>query len=95
MKGGSLDRLDGALGRLLFRAIGSLFAIVAGICLYVAYRYATDWRLDSWLPALMFMLIGAAFGSVVPYCFSRRRKLTEALDAMEDETPNLEDFPKR
>ena len=90
-----LDWLDASLGRLVFRPFGSFFAIVALIFFYAAYRHATDWFDGSAAPAVLFALIGAAFAAVVPYCFSRRRKLTEALDAMEDETPNLGNSPKR
>lgn len=78
-----VDRLNRALGLLVFRAFGTLFAVVALICLYVAYRHATDWHEGSAAPAVMFGLIGVAFGSVVPYAFSRKRTFTEALDAME------------
>lgn len=86
------ERLDRALGRLVFRAFGTLFGVVALICLYAAYRHATHWYEDSIAPAVMFGLIGIAFGSVVPYAFSRKRTLTEALDAMEG---GVGDLPKR
>jgi hypothetical protein len=77
------ERLDQALGRLVFRFFGTLLAIMSLACLYGAYRYATDWYAGSPMPALMFGLIAVAAGSVVPYAFSRKRTLTEAFDAME------------
>lgn len=77
------ERLDRTLGRFVFRTFGTSFAIVALICLYVAYRHATDWYDNSIAPAALFALIGLAFGAVVPYAFSRARTFTEALDAME------------
>lgn len=78
-----LDWLDRALGRLVFRVFGVAFAVVAFICLHAAFRHATDWYAGSMAPAVIFGLIAVAFGSVVPYSFSRNRTLTEALDAME------------
>lgn len=88
------ERLDQMLGRLIFRFFGMVFAGVSLVCLHAAYRYATDWYSGSLAPALMFGLIAAAFGSVVPYCFSRRRTFTEALDAMESDVPDYERRPK-
>lgn len=89
------ERLNRALGRMVFRAFGTLFAAVALVCLYVAYRHATDWYEDSAAPAIMFGLIATAFGSVVPYSFSRKRTLAEALDAMEGGVGDLPRRPRR
>ena len=76
-------RLDQVLGRLVFRLFGTLFAIIALASLYAAYRHATDWHTGSAVPTMLFGLVAIAAGSIVPYAFSRKRTLTEALDAME------------
>ena len=82
------ERLDKALGRLVFRAFGLLFLLVASICAYAAWTHLAD-RQDSLVPTIMFAVIALAFGACVPYCFSRKRTFTEALDAMEDDVPDL------
>ena len=90
-----LDGLDQALGRLVFRAFGTLCAAVAIACLYLAYRYLTDWYEGSMATTVVFAIVGIGFGAVVPYAFSRRRRLTEALDAMQDPVPDMTRRPKR
>ena len=79
-----VGKVDGFLGRLVFRAFGLLFALIALGCGYATIWHATHWDADYSLgPLLMFGLITIATASVVPYCFSRKRSLVEALDAME------------
>ena len=86
--------VDGWLGRLVFRAFGILCAIAAAGATYGAWSHAASGRPDGWAPIILFGLIALAFGACVPYCFSRRRRLAEALDAMEggsglDRNPRL------
>lgn len=79
----TFERLDGALGRLFFRAVGLLCALVALICAYAAWSHLSDWQDYSLIPTIMFAVAALAAGSCVPYCFSRKRTFAEALDAME------------
>jgi hypothetical protein len=78
------ERLDGFLGRLIYRGVGLLCAIVALVCAYAAW-----WHIDHWspsislVPAILFGVAALAAGSVIPYCFSRKRTFGEALDTME------------
>jgi hypothetical protein len=79
-----LDRVDGFLGRLVFRAFGLLCALIALVCGYAAWWHAEHRVPDmSLVPTLLFGLAALAAASVIPYCFSRDRKFIEALDAME------------
>lgn len=75
--------LDGLLGRLVFRAFGILCAVAAAGAAYGAWNHFSSNRPYGWTPIILFGLIAVAFGSCVPYCFSRRRTLAEALDSME------------
>lgn len=83
---GRFDRVDGFLGRLVFRAFGMLCVLVALISAYLAWRHATDWDTGSSVPALLFALAAVAAAGCVPYCFSHKRTFGEALDAMEGGT---------
>lgn len=81
---GRFDRLDGFLGRLLFRFFGLLCAIVALVCAYAAWWHIKHWEPDiSLVPTILFVLAVLAAASCVPFCFSRNRSFVEALDAME------------
>jgi uncharacterized membrane protein YfcA len=79
-----MDRLDGFLGRLVFRAFGIGCGMIALVCGYAAW-----WHIDHWdpeaslVPAILFAIAAIAAASVVPYCFSRNRSFVDALDAME------------
>ena len=75
--------LDRTLGRLFFRTIGLMCAIVALICAYAAWSHVSDWQDYSLAPTILFLLATLAAGTCVPYCFSRQRTFAEALDAME------------
>jgi len=75
--------LDRTLGRLVFRAVGLMCAIVALVCAYALWSHISDWRDYSLVPAILFSVAAIAAGSAVPYCFSRKRTFAEALDAME------------
>ena len=79
----SVRSIDGLLGRLVFRAFGVLCAVASAVAAYGAWSHASSGRPYGWTPVILFSLIAIAFGSCVPYCFSRRRTLAEALDSME------------
>lgn len=81
---GRFDRIDSALGRLVFRAFGWLCAIVALVCGYAGWWHFSHWNPDfSYVPAILFGIAALAAASCVPYCLSRKRTFGEALDAME------------
>lgn len=77
------DRLDGALGRLVYRAVGSGCALAAIVCGYAAWWHVSRGFPNSWVPPLLFGIVALSAGVCVPYCFSRKRTFGEALDAME------------
>lgn len=78
------ERIDGFLGRLFFRAIGAVCAIVALIALYAVFWHFTHRNAEySPIVVIMFSLVATMGLAVLPYCFSRKRSLGEALDAME------------
>ena len=87
------DRLDGLLGRLFFRAAGTLCLLVALICAYASWWHVSRGLPHSWVPPLLFGICALAAGSCVTYCFARMRTFTEALDAMEGGVGDLP--PKR
>ena len=81
------DRIDGWLGRLFFRAVGLLCAIVSLICVYAVWWHLTHWHPEySLWPTIMFTLVAIAGASVLPHCFARKRTFGEALDAVEGGT---------
>ena len=80
---GRFDRIDGFLGRLFFRGVGLICAIVALGTAYGAWSHYSAGRPYGWTPVILFVLMSLAAGSCVPYCFSRGRTFGEALDAME------------
>ena len=87
------DRLDGFLGRLVFRAFGLLCGVVALVCGYAAWWQIEHWNPQyGWVPVILFGLAAIAAASCVPHCFSRRRSFVEALDAIEG---GVADQPRR
>lgn len=88
-----LQRIDGFLGRLVFRAIGVGCAIVALACGYAAWWHLENrGDIGSIVPAVLFGVAAIGAASCVPYCFSRNRSFVEALDAMEG---GVGDQPRR
>lgn len=81
--GGRIDRIDGFLGRLFFRAVGLLCLLIALGTAYAAWSHITGNRPYGWTPVILFGLAAVAAASCVPYCFARNRTFGEALDAME------------
>jgi hypothetical protein len=78
-----LDRINAALGRLVFRGLGTLCAIAALASTYGIWWQVTHWNADSPIVIAMFAVAALGAGIAVPYCFSRTRTFTEVLDAME------------
>ena len=79
-----MDRLDGFLGRMVFRFFGILCAIVAMVCAYAAWWHVENPIANhNWVPVLLFSVAALASSSCVPHCFARKRRFIEALDAME------------
>lgn len=79
----AIDWIDRTLGRLIFRAVGLVCALVALTCAYAVWSHLADWQDYSLVPVVMFGLVAVAAGAAVPYCFSHRRTFAQALDAME------------
>lgn len=80
---GSFERLDGWLGRLVFRAVGLVCALIAFGTGYAAWNHVSAGHPYGWTPVVLFGLAAVAAASCIPFCFSRRRSLGEALDAIE------------
>jgi hypothetical protein len=78
-----LEELNRALGRLVFRFFGLGCALIAIACGYAAWWELARGAPNSWVPPVLFALGALAAASCVPYCFSGKRTLDEALDAME------------
>lgn len=81
------ERLDGFLGRLVYRLVGVGCLLVSAVCGYAAWwHFIHRGEISSSVPAVLFGLVALAAASCVPYCFSRNRSFGEALDAMEGGT---------
>lgn len=82
--GQRFDRIDGCLGRAVFRTFGLLCVIVAVACGIAVWQHTVLWQAgESPVPALLFSLGALASAACVPYRLSRKRSLGEAPDAME------------
>lgn len=82
---GRLDRINSALGKLVFRALGSLCVIALLVSVYAIWWQVTHWNTDSVVVIGMFAILVLGAAVAIPYCFSRQRSFTEVLDAMEGE----------
>jgi hypothetical protein len=84
------ERIDGFLGRLVFRAIGCVTAFITLAAVWAAYDSATPWEGGKSLAALLMFGVGAVLaGSVTRWCFSRERTFGEFIAAVEgDDTDN-------
>lgn len=77
------DRLD-ALGRLFFRALGSLCALAAlGGVAGIAWVLRNESGSEAAVAIAMFAIFAGLASWCAVHCFSRKRTLVEALDAME------------
>lgn len=81
--------VDGLLGRLVFRAIGLICAAIAVGTAYAAWNHFSAGRPYGWTPVILFGLMAIASAIAAPFCFSRQRTFGEALNAMEDSTPDM------
>ena len=65
----------------------------------LACAYAAWWHIENWgseyslVGTILFALAALGAASVIPYCFSRRRRFIEALDALESDVPDQ--YPRR
>ena len=80
---GRLDRINAALGRLVFRGIGSLCVIALLASGYAIWWQVAHWNAESVIVIAMFGILALGAAIAIPYCFSRDRAFTEVLDAME------------
>ncbi|MGH6897336.1 MAG: hypothetical protein ACREJ5_12460 [Geminicoccaceae bacterium] len=84
------ERIDGFLGRLVFRAIGCVTALITLAALWAAFDSATPWEGSKSLAALLMFGAGAVIaGCVTRWCFSRERTFGDFIAAVEgDDTDN-------
>ena len=82
------DRIDGFVGRLLYRGLGLVCAVIALGTAYGAWNHYAAGRPYGWTPIALFGLAAVAAASCVPFCFSRNRRLVDALDALESDVPD-------
>lgn len=78
------------LGKLLFRALGTLTGLAALGAGYLFWQAVSAWNPEA---SLVGAILSGAFmlgaGWVTLYCFSSKRTLIEALDAMEGTAGDL------
>jgi hypothetical protein len=77
-------RIDGFLGRLVFRAIGCVTALITLAALWAALGSARPWEGGKSIAALLMFGAGAVIaGYVTRYCFSRERTFGDFIDTVE------------
>jgi hypothetical protein len=80
------ERIDGFLGRLVFRMIGCVTALITLAALWAAVGSAKPWEGGKSLAALLMFGAGAVIGGrVTRYCFSRERTFGDFIDAVDGE----------
>jgi hypothetical protein len=81
-------RIDGFLGRLVWRAIGCVTACITLAALWAAFGSATPWNGVRSLAALLMFGAGAVLaGWVTRWCFAPERTLGDLVAAIDgDET---------
>ena len=78
------DRLD-ALGRLFFRALGTLCALAVLGCLAGLAYVWTHWNeRESPFAIALLLFAGSVFLWCALHCFSRKRTFEEALDSLSE-----------
>jgi len=90
-------RIDGFVGRLVWRAIGCVTAFITLAAGWAAYDSATPWNGGTSLAALLMFGTGALIaGCVMRWCFSRERTFGDFIAAIEgDETDTVPDRSRR
>jgi hypothetical protein len=79
-------RLDGFLGRLVFRAIGCVSAFITLAALWAAFESARPWGGSKSVAALVMFGAGAVIaGCVARYCFSPERTFGDFIAAVDGE----------
>ena len=77
-------RIDGFLGRLVFRALGCVTALITLAALWAAFGSARPWDGGKSLAAVVMFGAGAAIaGYVTRYCFARERTLGDFVDMVD------------
>jgi hypothetical protein len=83
-------RIDGFLGRLVFRAIGCVTALITLAALWAAFGSATPWEGSKSFAALLMFGAGAVIaGCVTRWCFGRERTFGEFIDAIEGDDSDV------
>jgi len=90
-------RIDGFLGRLVWRAIGCVTAFITLAALWAAYDSVTPWNGGTSLAALLMFGAGAVIaGAVTRWSFSRERTFGDFIMAIEgDDTDTVPDRRQR
>ena len=90
-------RIDGFLGRLVWRAIGCVTAFITFAALWAAVGSATPWNGGSSIAALLMFGAGAVIaGWVTRWCFSRERTFGDFIAAVEgDDTDTVPERRQR
>jgi hypothetical protein len=78
------ERIDGFVGRLVFRAIGCVTALITFAALWAAFDSAKSWKGAGSLAALVMVGAGAVVaGCATRYCFSRERTFGDFIEAVD------------
>jgi hypothetical protein len=84
------QRIDGFLGRLVFRAIGCVTASITLAAVWAAFASATPWQGGKSFAALLMFGAGAVIaGCVTRWCFGRERTFGELIDAVEGDDADV------
>ena len=79
-----IARLDGFLGRLVFRVIGCVTAFITVAALWAAFDSARPWEGGKSFAALVMFGAGAVIaGCITRYCFSRERTFGDFIAAVD------------
>jgi hypothetical protein len=77
-------RIDGFLGRLVWRPIGCMTAIITLAAVWAAYHSVTPWNGSTSLAALLMFGPGAVIaGFVTRWCFARERTFGDFIAAVD------------
>jgi hypothetical protein len=89
--------IDRFLGRLVFRAIGCVTALITLAALWAAFGSARPWEGGKSLAAVVMFGAGAVIAaSMTRYCFARERTFGDFVDMVDgDETDTVRHEPPR